>query len=60
MTKGEMLARSKRILLSISALRADAAHWNSINPDEEPIEVDPDGALAKLETKLTAFIRDNP
>ncbi len=29
----------------IEQLLADTAHWNRLHPDQEPIDIDPDGKL---------------
>lgn len=49
-TREEILTNAERICAEIDKIFADAEHWNNNvrKPDEEPINPDPDGRLAKM------------
>ena len=56
-----LVVQAEKQLSEIDQLHADLAHWNRINPAERPVggaEVDPDGRLEFLRSRLRTFITD--
>ncbi len=49
----EIRDRVARQIREIDLMRRDAAHWNRVHPDEEPIAWDPDGQMVRLRAWLT-------
>ena len=48
--------RRRHLREEIRAIFADAAHWNRIHPDEEPIDPDPDDTLQRLAEECDAYL----
>lgn len=49
-----LLANARAVRAEIEDIFLTCAHWNRINPDEEPIDCDPDGGLRRLADLLDA------
>jgi hypothetical protein len=47
-TRAQVIAEAVRIRGEIAQLFSDTEHWNSINPDKEPVDPDPDGTLKRM------------
>jgi hypothetical protein len=56
MIPSDFLARARRVLTECAQMRADAAHWNRINPSARPINLDADGRLRNTERTMVDFI----
>ena len=54
--KAGIIARAKHIVSEIDQMFRDAEYWNSRNPNEPPIDADPDGTLRQLRVNLEAMI----
>lgn len=48
-----LVARAHRIAAEIDQIFLDAEAWSARHPDEDAIDPDPDGALAKLRAGMT-------
>lgn len=51
--------QAQSILAEIKQIFVDAEHWNSIHPDEEPINPDPDGFLRHMAEILEGVLQRN-
>lgn len=59
-TREQLVARMRKLRQDIAAIFDDAEHWNRLHPDEEPIDPDPDGLLARIAAALDASLaREN-
>jgi hypothetical protein len=43
--RDDLIARAAKMAQEIQQIFDDQAHWNRMNPDEPPIDVDQDGLL---------------
>lgn len=50
------LERAKELRAEIEQLFNDTDYWNSIHPDKEPIDIDPDGMLKEQLLRMEAII----
>lgn len=55
-TREQLVARMRKLRQDIAAIFDDAAYWNRVHPDEEPIDPDPDGLMARIATALDASL----
>ena len=44
-TRKSFFVRARKLKAEIEQQFLDADHWNRSHPEEEPIDIDPDGAL---------------
>lgn len=54
--RGIILANARQIRHDIEQIFIDGAEWNRTHPNEEPVDVDPDGDLRGLADQLDAFL----
>ena len=55
--RAHLVSRSEGMASEIRSLFADVEHWNTLNPDEMPIDPDPEGELTRLLADLNAVTR---
>ena len=46
--RDKLIQRFTKLRAEIRQLFLDIEHWNSIHPDEKPIDPDPDGRLKRM------------
>jgi hypothetical protein len=51
-TREELVGRMQKLRQNIRDIFTDAEHWNLTHLDEEPIDPDPDGLLARIAAAL--------
>lgn len=49
---------AERAIANVDQIYIDAAHWNRLHPDEQPIDPDPDGEMAAVKRYAQAMIRE--
>lgn len=54
-----IIENARRTRAKIEDQFREAARWNACHPEEEPIDVDPDGALRKLRDGLDRMLADD-
>lgn len=47
-----MVARMRKLKAEVDQVFIDAEHWSRINPEQEPLNPDPDGSLAIIRANL--------
>jgi hypothetical protein len=52
-TRQQIIDEARRIITEIRQIFVDAERWNSLHPDEKPIDPDPHGTLNELLRRLT-------
>jgi hypothetical protein len=55
-TREQILEEADRIRREIEQVFIDTEYWNSVHPNEEPINPDPDGMLARI--KIGVMVQD--
>ena len=52
---------ARRIRANIEQVFSTAAHWNRSHPEEQPIDVDPDGEMRRITDEIDTFLlREQP
>jgi hypothetical protein len=49
---------AERSVRTVDQLFSDAARWNRLHPNEEPIDPDPDGEMAAVKRYAQAMIKE--
>lgn len=50
--RAELVERARVQVRAIGQLYHDTERWNRAHPDQQPIDVDPDGELARIRHRL--------
>jgi len=54
--RAAILARARKLRADVQQAFDDAAQWNHIHPQEQPIDPDPDGQLARIRDGLDRML----
>lgn len=58
--RARLIERGRRNLAEIEQIFRDLAHWNAAHPDETPIDIDPDGLLARIAEGYRRMLAADP
>lgn len=56
-TLASIRAGAVKLISEINQLEVDTRYWNSLHPDEEPLDFDPTGEMSRIRTAMQELLR---